>query len=226
MHLSVATKQRVYLAVVLSTLLYGAETWTVKAAHLRRMNTFHFDCVHTILSETRRSQWSKRLSNSSLAARFGLGSDVADFPRKHRLRWLGHLARMDLCVCQSKCSLRSYRRQDLSTALKKNGVTVQRRISGSWIWQRLVISTAWLRIVGSGVRLSRHRSRSGALWSRKRFCARVVAGSEDPEISSVMSDSAWLDGYHHHLVMGVQGSRCVSVCVRACGWVCVCGHML
>ena len=54
------------------------------------------------------------------------------------------------------------------------------------------------------------------LWSRKRFCARVVAGSEDPEISSVMSDSAWLDGCPHHLVMGVQGSRfkvCVCVCV-------------
>ena len=96
MHLSVATKKRVYVAVVFSTLLYGAETWTVKAAHLRRMNTFHFDSVHTILSETRSSQWAKRLSNSSLAARFGLGSDVADLLRKHRLRWLGHLARMDL----------------------------------------------------------------------------------------------------------------------------------
>ena len=96
MHLSVATKKRACVAVVLSTLLYGAETWTVKAAHLRRMNTFYFDCVRTILRETRRSQWAQRLSNSSLAARFGLGADVGDLLRKHRLRWLGHLARMDL----------------------------------------------------------------------------------------------------------------------------------
>ena len=39
-HLSVATKQSVYEAVVLSTLLNGAETWTLKAAHLRRSNAY------------------------------------------------------------------------------------------------------------------------------------------------------------------------------------------
>ena len=86
-----------------------------------------------------------------------------------------------------------------------------------------MIDTAWLKIVRSGVGLSRHRSSSGACWSRKRFCARVVAGSEDPEISSVTSDSAWLDGYHRHLVMGAQGSRFkVSVCLCACVCMCAC----
>ena len=59
------------------------------------MNTFHFDCVRTILGETRRSQWAKRPSNSSLAARFGLGADVADLLRNHRLPWVAHMARMD-----------------------------------------------------------------------------------------------------------------------------------
>ena len=33
-HLSLETKRAVYRAVVLSTLLYGAETWTIKAAHV------------------------------------------------------------------------------------------------------------------------------------------------------------------------------------------------
>ena len=73
--------------------------------------------------------------------------------------------------------------------------------------------------------MSRHRSSSGALRSRKRFCAHVVAGSEDPEISSVMDDYAWLDGYHHHLVMGVRGvcvRARVCVCVCVCVYVCVC----
>ena len=39
-HPFVATKQSVYVAVVLSTLLNGAETWTLKAEHLRRSNEF------------------------------------------------------------------------------------------------------------------------------------------------------------------------------------------
>ena len=39
-HLFVATKQSVYVAVVLSTLLNGAETWTLKATHLRRSNEY------------------------------------------------------------------------------------------------------------------------------------------------------------------------------------------
>ena len=42
--LSLATKRAVYRAVVLAVLLYGAETWTMKAAYTRRLN-----CIRTIL---------------------------------------------------------------------------------------------------------------------------------------------------------------------------------
>ena len=52
-------------------------------------------CTCVRVGETQRSQWAKRLSNSSLAARFGLGADVADLLRNHRLPWVGHMARMD-----------------------------------------------------------------------------------------------------------------------------------
>ena len=48
-HLSVETKRNVYRAVVLSVLLYGAETWAVKAESVRRLNNFHNRCVRTIM---------------------------------------------------------------------------------------------------------------------------------------------------------------------------------
>ena len=48
-HLSVETKRAVYRPVVLAMLLYGAETWTIKAAHVRRMTAFHNRCLRTIL---------------------------------------------------------------------------------------------------------------------------------------------------------------------------------
>ena len=51
--LSLATKRAVYRAVVLAVLLYGAETWTMKAVHTRRLNSFHNRCIRTILGVTR-----------------------------------------------------------------------------------------------------------------------------------------------------------------------------
>ena len=82
----------------------------------------------------------------------------------------------------------------------------------------------WRRIVQE----ARQQQQRSSL-AEKSFCARVVAGSKDPEIPSVTSDSAWFDGYDHRLVMGLQGSRlkmyvyvCVYVCVCMCVYVCVC----
>ena len=47
--LSLATKRAVYRAIVLAVLLYGAETWTMKAVHTRCLNSFHNRCIRTIL---------------------------------------------------------------------------------------------------------------------------------------------------------------------------------
>ena len=44
-NLSLATKRSVYRAAVLPALLYGAETWTIKAEHVKRLNIFHNCCV-------------------------------------------------------------------------------------------------------------------------------------------------------------------------------------
>ena len=51
--LSMATKREVYKAVVLPTLLYGAETWTVKADSVRRMRDFHNCCIRSMLVVSR-----------------------------------------------------------------------------------------------------------------------------------------------------------------------------
>ena len=51
--LSMATKREVYNAVVLPTLLYGAEMWTVKADSVRRMRGFHNSCIRSMLGVSR-----------------------------------------------------------------------------------------------------------------------------------------------------------------------------
>ena len=43
------TKLKVYKAVVLPTLLYACETWTVYQRHAKRLNHFHLSCLRKLL---------------------------------------------------------------------------------------------------------------------------------------------------------------------------------
>lgn len=70
--LSILTKRAVYRATVLAVLMYGAEAWTLKTEHVRRLTTFHNHCVRTILGVTRYKQWEQRLTSKTLANRFGM----------------------------------------------------------------------------------------------------------------------------------------------------------
>ena len=94
-NLSIATKRQVYKAVILSALLYGAETWTLKALQVRRLNSFHNRCVRTILGVTRYQQWKERITTRRLASDFGMQKTISDLVMEQQLRWLGHVGRMN-----------------------------------------------------------------------------------------------------------------------------------
>ena len=46
------TKVNVYKSCVISTLLYGSETWTMHAHQEKRLNVFHMHCLRRILEIT------------------------------------------------------------------------------------------------------------------------------------------------------------------------------
>ena len=92
--LSVAIKREVYHVMVLSTLLYGAETWTVKADSLR-MRGFHNHYIRSMVGVSRLQQWKRRITSRELAETIGMMESMTEILRRHRLRWLGHVARMD-----------------------------------------------------------------------------------------------------------------------------------
>ena len=48
--ISQETKLKVYMAVVLTVLLYACESWTVYSRHARKLNHFHTKCLRIILS--------------------------------------------------------------------------------------------------------------------------------------------------------------------------------
>ncbi|BHF65787.1 hypothetical protein SprV_0200880000 [Sparganum proliferum] len=88
--LQLSTKLKMYKAVILPTLLYGAETWTVYTKQARRLNHFHLSCLRRIL----RLNWQDRIPDTDVLERTGIHSIYAML-RQMQLRWSGHLVRMD-----------------------------------------------------------------------------------------------------------------------------------
>ncbi|KAL1255575.1 hypothetical protein QQF64_013636 [Cirrhinus molitorella] len=89
-NLTEKTRMRVYQACVLSTLLYGGETWTTYARHERKLNSFHMRCLRRILQ----IKWQDRVPNTKVLERVNMSSLHAVLSER-RLMWLGHVRRMD-----------------------------------------------------------------------------------------------------------------------------------
>nr|VZI50888.1 unnamed protein product [Spirometra erinaceieuropaei] len=88
--LQLSAKLKMYKAVILPTLLYGAETWTVYAKQARRLNHFHLGCLRRIL----RLNWQDRIPDTDVLERTGILS-ICSMLRQMQLRWSGHLVRMN-----------------------------------------------------------------------------------------------------------------------------------
>ena len=86
---SLGTKISVYRAVVLSTLLYASETWTLYRHHIRKLDQFHMRC----LREIARIRWQDKVPNTEVLTRCHTTGIEADLIRS-QLRWCGHLIRM------------------------------------------------------------------------------------------------------------------------------------
>ena len=80
---------------MLAVLLYGSETWTVKARGLKRLSGFHNRCVRSMAGVSKYQQWKERISSRQLAVAVGMQESMSGILMKYRLNWLGHLARME-----------------------------------------------------------------------------------------------------------------------------------
>ena len=69
-NLFVKTKLAVNNACVISTIMYGSETWTSYAGQERRLNTFHLISIRRILGIC----WQDKVTNADVLSRAGLPS--------------------------------------------------------------------------------------------------------------------------------------------------------
>lgn len=84
--INLKTKLLVYQTIVLSTLLYSSETWTLLEEDLKRINTFHQRCLRTIC----KISWKDRISNEEVLRRTKMLT-AENLIKIRRLKWGGHI---------------------------------------------------------------------------------------------------------------------------------------
>ena len=89
--LSFKLKGRLYKACVRSVMCYGAECWAMKIADTRRMQSTEMRMIRLMCGKTIKD----RLPSAVLRERSDI-EDIEEHLRGLRLRWFGHLERMDV----------------------------------------------------------------------------------------------------------------------------------
>ena len=88
-HVSMRVKGKIYRAIVMFTLLYGAEAWTVYRRQVKKLHAFMMRHLRSIMRIT----WMDKVTNKEILERTGLPS-MEDLLIRKNLRWTGHLMRM------------------------------------------------------------------------------------------------------------------------------------
>ena len=88
-NISQKTKIRFFKSNVLSTLLYGAESWKMTKTISHKLEVFQNKCLRRIL----RIYWPQTISNHELRRRTGT-EPITQQVRRKRWKWIGHVLRM------------------------------------------------------------------------------------------------------------------------------------
>ena len=85
--ITLPTKVRLVKTMVFPVVMYGCESWTVKKAEHRRIDTFELWCWRILL----RVPWTARRSNQSIPKEISLEYSLEGLMLKLKLQYFGHL---------------------------------------------------------------------------------------------------------------------------------------
>jgi hypothetical protein len=88
-----STKLLIYKSIVKSILPYGAETWTMKQKHIRKLLATEMD----YLRRPARISRMDRIRNETIGTKMGMKKNILQEIEEQQLRWCGHVMRMDDC---------------------------------------------------------------------------------------------------------------------------------
>ena len=87
--ITLPSKVHLIKAVVFPVVMYGCESWTIKKAERRRIDTFELWCWRRLL----RVPWTARRPNQSILKEISPGISVEGMMLKLKLQYFGHLMR-------------------------------------------------------------------------------------------------------------------------------------
>ena len=88
--ITLSTKLKIYRAVVLPSLLYGCETWTLYRRHIKQLEQFRNRSLRMIMG----IRWQDRVTNQEVLDRAG-STSIESMLLKSQMRWTGHVIRME-----------------------------------------------------------------------------------------------------------------------------------
>ena len=84
------TKVAVYKAVILTTLLYGCESWVLYRRHVVKLEQFHMRCLRRIAHV----KWQDKIPNTEVLETCHI-TGIEAFLLSAQLCWTGHVIRME-----------------------------------------------------------------------------------------------------------------------------------
>ena len=88
-------KGRIYVALILSILLHGCETWFLREEEYHLLRRFHKSCVRAMCRVSMSQVRRHRIRTSKLLAELAL-QPLEYYLQSRFLRWAGHVTRMDM----------------------------------------------------------------------------------------------------------------------------------
>ena len=178
-----------YNACVLSTLLFGSETWTAYARQEHRLNSFRLRYLRRILGIS----WQDRVPNKDFLERAGTPSMFAMLSQR-RLRCLGHVRRMEDGRLPKNvlCGELTSGSRPVGRPMLRYKDVCKRDMKSAEInpdsWEAVAADRSnWRHMVCTGVR--RAEARREELWQDKRERLRARAASAPSQPTSYPSSN-------------------------------------
>jgi hypothetical protein len=150
--ISRSSQLQIYRTVVHPLVTYGSESWTLTAEEKRVLAVFERKLLRKIYGPMKENELWRIRRNDELEDIIK-GENIVRFIKSQRIRWLGHMERMQDTAIPKKMYGKLYatrrrgrpktrRLDDVSTDLRKMGINEWRdRVRDREAWRRIVMET-------------------------------------------------------------------------------------
>ena len=124
-----------YNAVILSTLLYGLESWPMYRHHLKALDRYHYHCLRQILHIS----WEDRCMNINILQESNCTS-IEAMIIQNQLHWASHVVRMPDCRLAKHIFWDNLRK---ALTQEENEGSISRTLWKSISRNEMLILTSW-----------------------------------------------------------------------------------